>query len=97
MFSAVESDATERGPCYGPLLFEGHPSIEQGQLRILHRARTGDQVETLEHEPNLPVADVCQLVRPKTTDIDSIEQIPSPCGLVKATQDVHQRRLARTG
>ena len=49
---------------HGPFapLAAGHPGVGQRQLDVLLRRRPGQQVEALEHEADLPVADLGPLV-----------------------------------
>jgi hypothetical protein len=72
-----------------------HPGVDHRQLDVAERADPGDQVEGLEHESDLAVSDIGQLVSFHAAHVHSIEQVAAMAGQVQAAKDVHQGRLAR--
>ncbi len=58
------------------------------------RSCAGQEVEALEHEADLLVADQCQSPLVEPGDVDAVEQVPTELGPVEAAEDVHERRLA---
>ncbi len=68
--------------------------VEQGQLDVVERRGPRQQVEALEHEPDLLVADDGQLVLRHARDVLAVEEVVAARGAVEAPEDVHQRRLA---
>src|SRR5438445_788912 len=74
----------------------GKATVEQGQLDVLERRRPGQQVELLEHEPDLRVADSRQLVLREPADVDAVEQVVPRRRRVEAAEEIHERRFARS-
>ena len=70
--------------------------VDQGHLHVVESARAGYQVEGLEDEPDLAVADRGQLVVVQRRDVDSVEDVAPAAGNVKAADQVHERGLARS-
>ena len=73
------------------------PARSQRQRDVVERAWSRDQVEALEDEADLAVADHGQLVFVQLPDVDAVEQVATRGRVVEAADDVHQRRLARAG
>ena len=91
----AEPDALERrdGALAGVLHRVAAP-IEQRQLDVLHRRRARQEVEPLEHEAELRVAQVGELRLGHRLDGDAIEHVVSARRHVEAAEDVQHRRLA---
>jgi hypothetical protein len=68
--------------------------VEQGQLDVLHRRRARQEVEPLEDEAELRVAQVGELRLAHRLDGDAVEHVVSARRLVEAAEDVQHRRLA---
>ena len=68
--------------------------VDQRQLDVAQRRGARDQVEALEDEPDLAVADIGELVVVEVADVDAVEQVAAARRDVEAADDVHQRRLA---
>ena len=75
----------------------GDAAVDHRQLDILHHVQLGQQVEELEHEPDLPVADGGKLPRRGVLDHHAVELDRAFGGRIQAAQDVHQRGLAAAG
>jgi len=71
--------------------------VEQRQLHVFDRGGARQQVESLEHEPDLAVANRRQLVVREVGDVTAVEQVASARRAVEAAEDVHERRLAGPG
>ena len=69
--------------------------VEQRQLDVLERRGARQQVEALEHEPDLRVADARQLVVRQLRHVAAVQQIAAARRPIQAAEDVHERRLAR--
>src|SRR6267378_1615706 len=70
------------------------PRVNQRQLHVVQRGRTGKQVERLEDEADLLVADPGQLIVGQIGDLLSVEPI-LPCGRrVETADQVHERRFS---
>src|SRR2546423_3209683 len=76
-----------------PLVFAG---VDQGHLDVVDGARPRNQVEGLEHEPDLSIADPGQLVVSQRRDVIAVQDVATRGRLVEAADQVHQRALART-
>src|ERR1700687_4881971 len=70
-------------------------SVEERELDVAPRGELGQQVELLEDKADPPVADVRKLFRVQPAHIVAAKPVTARRGSVQATQDVHQRRLAR--
>src|SRR5262249_5078887 len=68
--------------------------VEEGQLHVFDRAGTCQEVEVLEHEAQLAVADGGALVRRQRRYIRAGQLVRAACGPVETADDVHERRLA---
>jgi len=69
-------------------------AVHHGQLRVFQSSGTGEQVEALENETDLLVADVGELVAVELGNIDPVEQIAAARRTVEAAEQVHERGLA---
>ena len=97
MHAAGHPDGAKRA--FGPLpaLRASQPGIRERELHVDERAGACDEVEALEDEADLAVAQVGEIVLVHFADIDAVDQI-APAGRdVQAAEDVHQRALAAAG
>ena len=69
-------------------------AVHHGQFRVFQRGGTGEQVEALEYEADLLVADVGELVAVELGDVDPVEQVATARRTVEAAEQVHERGLA---
>ena len=79
-----------------PLLL-GHPGVDEGQLDVVQGGGPGQQVEGLEDEADLAVADRGQLVVVHLRDHLAPQHVGAAAGRVQAAHDVHEGRLAGAG
>ena len=68
--------------------------VEQRQLDVVERRRARQQVEALEHEPDLLIAHARQLVLRQLRHVPAVELIDAARRPVETAGDVHERRLA---
>ena len=68
--------------------------VRQRQLDVGYRRSPWDQVETLEDESDLLVAQVGESIVVDAADIDAVEQIAALSRGIEAPQQVHQGRLS---
>ena len=78
-----------------PALGLVHPGVAQRQLDVAPGRHRGQQVELLEDEPDLLVADLGQLGLAHLRDVGAVQLVVPAGRVVQAAEDVHQRRLAR--
>src|SRR5215216_4775932 len=97
MLSPSKADPFQRAGGLGPLLFERQATVQQRQLGIFEGAGTGNEIEALKHEPDLPVTNVSQLIRMEMADIGAVQFIVTPGRLIETPQDIHKRRLSGPG
>ena len=71
--------------------------VHKRQFDILHSGRFGQQIVTLEHEPDLTIPQHRTLRFAHRADGNIIEQILSACRGVQTAQYIKERRLSRTG
>src|SRR5438105_1976035 len=69
-------------------------AVEERQLDVLERARPGEQVEHLEHEADLRVAHVGQLVAREARDVLAVEPVAAGRRAIEAAEQVHEGGLA---
>ena len=74
----------------------GDASIEQRQLHLALRRGARQQVEALEDEADLPVAQVCQAVLAQPAGLGAADAVAAARGAIEQAEHVHQRALART-
>ena len=75
----------------------GRAVIDQRQLDVVQRGGARQQVEGLEDEADLLVADARQLVVVQLADQLAVEPVAALGGRVQAADQVHQRGLAGAG
>ncbi len=73
-----------------------HAAVAQRKLDVFNGRRSREQVEALEYEADLPIANLGQLVRRQVRDIPAIQDIASGRGRVQAAEEVHERGLSRS-
>src|SRR5688572_2022520 len=95
MRPVAEADGLEPG--HGPraLVAGGSIAVAQRQLDVGERAHAGHQVELLEKEADLRVPDVRERVVVELRDVVALQHVAAGRRDVEASQDVHERRLAR--
>ena len=71
------------------------PGVGQRQLDVRQRARARHEVEALEDEADLAVAQVGELVLVDVAHVDAVEQVAPGGRRVEAAEDVHQRATCR--
>ena len=74
-----------------------HAGVDQRQLDVVERRRARQQIERLEHEADLFVADPRQLVVVHLADLFAVQQVRALARRVEAADEIHERRLARPG
>ncbi len=75
----------------------GIARVDERQLDVVQRRRARQQVEGLEHEADLAVADRGELVVVHLRDDLAAQHVAALARRVEAADQVHQRRLARSG
>ena len=71
-----------------------HVGVDHRELDVRERRGARDEVEALEHEPDLAVAHDRQRVPVERRDVDAVEQVAAGRADVETADDVHQRALA---
>src|SRR6266850_1083194 len=69
-------------------------SPARGQLGILQRGRTRQQIKPLENKPELLIPNQCQHLFAMLGNIDPLQQILSGAGTIQASEYVHERGFA---
>ena len=91
-----EADALERlTGTFAPLAGGNPPGIDHRQLDILERRRPCQEVEVLEHEAEVTIADRGALVLGERHHLPAVEPVAPGRGPIEAAERVHERRLAR--
>src|SRR5579875_3639131 len=75
----------------------GQAGVLQRQRHVGQRPRPRNQVERLEHEADVAVAQVREVVLVEAADVDTIDPVAPAGRHVQAAEDVHQRALAAAG
>ena len=91
-----QADTLERlaGP-FAALAGGDPPGIDHRQFDILQRRRPRQEVEVLEHEAEVAVADRSALILGERHHLPVVEPVASGTGAVEAAERVHERRLPR--
>jgi hypothetical protein len=71
-------------------------AIDQGQLHVRDRAHPGQQVGQLEDEPDLLVPDAGKRIVVQLRHVLPFQQVLAAGRRIEASEDAHERRLART-
>ena len=84
---------------FGPLGSQPgrNTGVHHGQFYVFQGVGSGNQIEVLEHEANLPVSDGGKLPVVGQFHIGAIQTVVSLCGLVQHTDQVHQGGLTGAG
>src|SRR5687768_16922811 len=93
-----ESDPIERshGQCFRiPLLTAS--VVQERKLDVLECRRSGKQVETLEHETDLLIPKIGELIARQAVDLHAVEKVFARRRRVETTEEVHECRLSRAG
>ena len=75
----------------------GDARVDEGQLHVGQRRRAWEQVEALEDEADLAVANFGQAIIVHLAHVLSVEQIHAAGRHIQRPQDVHQGRFAGAG
>ena len=98
--AVAEADGLERragAPCRSRRLERAAAVVEQRQLDVVERARARQQVEALEDEADLLVADARQIVARQPRHVAPSRTYWPLDRTVEAPEDVHERGLAGAG
>jgi hypothetical protein len=66
-------------------------AIDKRQLGVLARRCACQQIETLKHEAELAIANLCELIAIEVRNVGIIQKIVTGTRPIKATKDVHER------
>jgi hypothetical protein len=88
------ADALERGVGALAALGRLHAAIDQRQLDVLEHGEVANQVEALEDEPDLAVADARALRQREVRDLVAVQHVRAFGRRVQQSEDRQQRRLA---
>ncbi len=80
-----------------PALGAPQAGVGERQLDVDERAGARDEVEALEDEADLAVAQVGEIVLVHLADVHAVDLIAAARWYVQAAEDVHQRALAAAG
>src|SRR5512133_1476833 len=89
-----QADHLQRLACPLQTLILRQSRIQRWELYIFQSSRSRQQIQTLKHEPELPVANACQALLVQLRDIDPVEQIAARAWLIYASEHVPEGRLA---
>src|SRR5436190_1727489 len=73
------------------------PRVDQRELDVFQRARPGQEVERLEDEPDLAVADPRELGPREAGDVLTVQDVAAGRRRVKTAEHVHEGGLSRAG
>src|SRR5881394_744371 len=90
-----EAHAREHALGLGLALGEAQAAIDQRLHHVLERRCARQQVEVLEDEADLLVADVGERILVEPAHVVAVQHVATRSGRVETADDVHQRRLAR--
>ena len=90
-----QTDPLQHALGLGLALPEAQATIDQRLHDVLERRCARQQVEALEDEADLLIADVGELVFVEPVHVALIEHVTSTGRRIETADDVHQRRLAR--
>ena len=77
-------------------LLLGNAKISEWQFHILLHVQFIDEVEALEHEADMPFANLGALAFLQAAHVLAIEKVGSAGGIVEQSQNVEQRRFTTT-
>ena len=91
------ADALERFVHEGFAFARGHPAIGQRQLDVLVNGQVADEIEALENEADLAIADAGALREGEVRDLTALERVAAVRWRVEQAEDREQGRLSTTG
>jgi hypothetical protein len=68
--------------------------VKERQLHVLERRGAGEEIESLEDEADLGVADLGEGVAGEVRDVLAVEHVASGGGAVEAAEEIHEGGLA---
>ena len=68
--------------------------IEKRKLHVVERRGSRQQIESLEHEPDLFASHASELILRRLRDVLAVEDVLAACGPIETASDVHEGRLA---
>src|SRR5262249_12583541 len=95
MLALAESHGRQRRAGLLVLLGERYVAVEKRQLDVFNGAGARNEVEVLEDEPQLLIANGGALIGGQIRDVGAAEVIGAARRAVEAADDVHERRFAR--
>src|SRR5512139_4227941 len=95
MRTLAQPDAFEHGLRLTAPRLAPRAGIHQRQRDVIERSELGQQVEALEHEADLAVAQGSQLIRRQSADILPVETVTAAAGAIEAAEQIHEGALAR--
>jgi hypothetical protein len=66
-------------------------AVNQRQFRILARRCACQEIETLKHETELPIANLCELIAIEARNVCIVEKIVTGARPVETAKNVHER------
>src|SRR5262245_20735819 len=92
----AEAHGLERR-CRTPMpLFGRHwCAVQHWQLDVLQGARARQEIESLEDESDLPIANQRELALRQTRDVAAVELVDAARRPIETPGEMHERRLAR--
>jgi hypothetical protein len=94
VLAAGEADGVQRRERASASLAGRHATVHQRKLHVLERARSPEQVEALEDEPDVVATEQRELVEIELGDLDPAKEVRAGGRAIEAADDVHARRLA---
>jgi len=68
--------------------------VNKRKFDIFQRGSAGEQIETLEHETDLAVANGGQFPLAEARYFDTFQQVTPAAGFVEAAENIHERRFS---
>ena len=95
MLAVGQPHRVEFRPSLAPSFARGGAVIEEREFHVLQRADPGQEIEPLEHEPDLSIADARQRLLGEMGNVVLVEEIAPGRQGVEASEEVHEGGLAR--
>ena len=97
MIDAVrQANRFERGERLEPALPPGQPGVDERHLHVLERRVAGEQVVSLEHEPDAPIAQGRKAIVVEAGRVLPSHHKPPRAGAVENPDKVHEGGFARS-
>ena len=92
----AKSNLLEHGRCLCAACLRVHAGVNEWKLNVVQRRCSWQEIERLKNETNLLIAYVREFIIVQLANFLTVQPVLTGCWRIETTDQVHERRLART-